>query len=84
MRDPEELQRQLDEVVGTRYDERGRPGLGRWLARSLPKWLAGLVLAIAAAVAVFLVLDRHIIAAHQRQPEAAPGKPVTVRILPAQ
>ena len=82
MEPDEEIRRKLDEVVGDRYDERGRPGIARWLARSLPKWIAGVLLAAGAAAVVFEVLDRHIIAAHQRKP-GGPPRPVTVEILPA-
>ena len=79
--DREELERKLDEVVGERYDERGDAGLVRWIRASLGKWAAALALAVVAAVVVFRVLDRHMIAAH-RKAEEAPRRPVVIDIVP--
>jgi hypothetical protein len=78
-RDDDALRKKLDEVVGTRYDERGRFGL-QWLRKSLAKWLAGAVLAVAAVALVWTVLDRHLKAAHA--PPGSERNPVMIRILP--
>ena len=80
-RDDDALKKKLDEVVGTGYDERGRFGL-EWLRRSLPKWLAGAVLAVAAVATVWTVLDRHLKAAHA--PPGSERNPVMIHVVPAE
>ena len=78
-RDDDALRKKLDEVVGRRYDERGRFGLA-WLRKSLPKWLAGAVLAVGVVWLVWTVLDRQLRAAHP-----VPGSeraPVMIQVLP--
>ncbi|HWH43059.1 MAG TPA: hypothetical protein VNU21_24640 [Usitatibacter sp.] len=80
-REEDALRKKLDEVVGTRYDERGRFGL-QWLRKSLPKWLAGAVLAVAAVATVWTVLDRHLRAAHARP--GSERNPVMIQVLPAE
>jgi hypothetical protein len=79
-RDEDALRKKLDEVVGTRYDERGRFGL-QWLRKSAPKWLAGAVLAVAVVATVWTVLDRQLKAAHA--PPGSERNPVMIDVLPA-
>ncbi len=80
MRDPqEEIRKRLDEVVGTEFDERGKRWGARWLRASAPRWITGVLVAIAMAALVWEVLDRHLKAAHQKPP---PDRPVVIEILP--
>lgn len=82
MRDEkEELRRRLDEVVGTAFDERGERWRAAWLRRSLPRWIAGVLIGVAMAALVWWILDSHLKAAHHAPPQ--PNRPVTVDILPA-
>jgi hypothetical protein len=77
----EELQKRLDEVVGTAYDdERGKRWRLHWLRASLPRWILAVVLAIGMVSLIWLVLDRHLKAAH-RAPDAPRG-PVIINIVP--
>lgn len=81
MRDPqEEIRKRLDDVVGTEFDERGRRWGAQWLRASAPRWIAGVLVAVAMVFLVWEVLDRHLKAAHEKpQPE----RPVVIQILPA-
>ena len=79
MRDPqEELKRRLDDVVGTEFDERGARWGAGWFRKSVPRWIAGVVVAIAMVAIVWEVLDRHLKAAHH----APEPRPVIIDILP--
>lgn len=81
MRDPqEEIRKRLDEVVGTGFDERGRRWGRSWIRESAPRWIAGVLVAIAMVFLVWEVLDRHLKAAHRQRPEAS--RPVIVDIVP--
>ena len=75
------LRKKLDEVVGTRYDERGEPWRLPWLRKSVRKWLAGAVLAVLMAIAIWRVLDHYLVAAHQNPRQDQ--RPVIIQILPA-
>ncbi len=79
--DSDDIEKKLDEVVGKRFDEeRYGTASARWRRRLL-KWALGVAFAAAAAAIVFVVLDRHLKAAHDK-----PGtvkEPVPVRIIPA-
>ncbi len=74
------VRKKLDEVVGTRYDERGEPWRVPWIHRSLRKWLAGAVLAVLMALAIWRILDHYLVAAHERPRED--HRPVIIDILP--
>jgi hypothetical protein len=74
MRDPEEeINRQLDAVVGDSYEPPRR-----WAA-TLLKWGVGAALAIVAAMVVVGILDIHVTKA---QREAAQKRPVPVYLVP--
>ena len=79
VKEPFDIHRELDAVVG-RYDD--HPGerflrrYGRWLGRAV----AAAALAVAAAALVFFTLDQHVTDARNAP---APKTPVEVRILPA-
>ena len=80
MRDPQdEIRKRLDEVVGTEFDERGRRWGASWFRESAPRWIAGVLVAIAMVFLVWEVLDRQLKAAHHK-PEAS--RPVIVDIVP--
>jgi hypothetical protein len=76
MRVEDEVRRQLDNVVGDRYDP---PRDARNLVL---KWLAAAVLAVAAAATVMTILHTHLMQA-QTAPPPPSKKPVPVRIVPA-
>lgn len=73
--DPE-VKKQLDAVVGERFDPPRR------LRATLLKWLAAAVLAVAAAAIVMAILHTHLMQA-QTAPAPVSKKPVPVRIVPA-
>ena len=70
-----EIKKQLDTVVGGRFDP-PRPMRARLL-----KWVAAALLAVGAAAVVMTILHNHMT---QAQTAPAPKKPVTIRIVPAQ
>ena len=74
MRDSkDEINRQLDTVVGDSYDPPRR-----WKATIL-KWLAFAALAVAASVLIVGILDTHVMKA---QRNAAEKRPVPVHLIP--
>lgn len=70
-----EIKKQLDTVVGERFDP-SRPVRSRLL-----KWAAAALLAVGTAAVVMTILHTHMT---QAQTAPAPKKPVTIRIVPAQ
>ena len=70
----DEVKKQLDAVVGERYEPPRKP------REMLLKWLAAAVLGVAMALLVMFVLHKHLTDA---QTAAAPAKPVPVQIVPA-
>ena len=76
----DDIRKKLDEVVGTEFDERGRRWGREWFRRSLPAWIAGLVVAVAMAAGVWVVLDSHLKAAHHAPDPAR--NPVIINIVP--
>ncbi len=79
-REQDDIRKKLDEVVGTEFHERGKRWRWAWFRRSLPAWIAGAVLAIGMVVVVWVVLDRHLKAAHHAP--VNPQRPVIIDILP--
>ena len=79
VKEPFDIDKELDAVVG-RYDEhRGERFLrryGRWLGRAF----AASALAVATATLIFFILHKHVTDARNAPP---PKKPVPVHILPA-
>ena len=73
-----EIARSLDRVAGTRYEEEP-DAFRRWRNR-LVKGLVAAAASVAAAVTVFYTIE-----SHRLPPPAqpAPGKPITVTIVPA-
>jgi hypothetical protein len=71
----EEVRRQLDAVVGDRFDPPRA-----WRA-TLLKWLGAALLAVATAATIAGILDSNLTNA-EKNAEKAPKRPVTVRIVP--
>ncbi len=71
----DEVKRQLDAVVGDRFNPPNP-----WRARLL-RWAVAAALAVAAAAVITEVLDHYLVKAQTAPP---PKKPVTIRIIPAQ
>lgn len=69
-----EIKKQLDAVVGERFDP-PRPARA-----TLLQWLVAAILAVAVAAAITAILHTHLM---QAQTAPAPKKPVTIRIVPA-
>lgn len=74
------VEKELDAVVGKRYEERTCESASRRLGRTVAKWMAGAALAIATVSVIAWVLYTHL-----AKPQATPaaGKPVVIDILPA-
>ncbi len=77
----DEIEKKLDELVGKRFDEERYGTTPQRWGRKLAKWALGLVFGLLAAAIVFVVLDRHLKAAHDKPGGA--GKPVPVTIIPS-
>lgn len=73
MRSDDEVRRQLDAVVGDRFDP------PRKLGPVLLKWGAAALLAVAAAAVIVTILHTHL---RQAQTAPAPPRPVPIQILP--
>ena len=71
--DPE-VKKQLDAVVGDRFEPPRRP------RETLVKWILTALLAVAAAAAVMTILHTHLM---QAQTAPGPKRPVPVQIVPA-
>ena len=67
------MRKRLDEVVGTRFDESGRPA----------KWALAALLAIGAAAVVAYVIEAHRLPSDEALKAASQRKPVEVIIVPA-
>jgi hypothetical protein len=74
------IEKELDAVIGKRFEERTSQSAGRRLGRSVAKWMLGAALAIAMVAVIALVLHTHL-APPQAMPAAA--KPVVIEIVPA-
>ena len=74
MKFDDEVRKQLDAVVGERFDP------PRTLRATLLKWLLAAILAVSAAAGVMAILHTHIMKA---QTAPAPKKPVTIQIVPS-
>lgn len=74
--DREELKRKLDDVVGTRFDPLDS---GAAFRKRLPKWIAGIICAIAAAALIVWVIEAHRLPPQMPRPAV---KPVPVQIVP--
>lgn len=75
------IRKELDAVIGNRFEDRTSEGAGRRLGRTAAKWVLGAALAIATVSVIALVLHTHL-----AQPQATPAsaKPVVIKILPPQ
>lgn len=75
MRFDDEVQKQLQAVVGDSFDPPRRWG------PTLAKWLVAALLAVGASAAIVGILHQQVM---QAQTAPAPAKPVQVQILPAE
>lgn len=81
MKFDDEVAKQLDAVVGERYQPPDR-----WRSR-LGKWILAAILAVGMSALIIGILDKHVGEAKSHaaeQAEKSPKKPVPVTIIPAQ
>lgn len=74
MKIDEQVRKELDAVVGDRFDPPRKP------RETLLKWVMAALLAVGAAAVVMTILHRHLT---QAQTAPAPKRPVPVNIVPA-
>jgi len=74
-----EVQRKLDEVVGSDYDAPLVRGIGAWVRARWMKWLLGVVFAVGAMLLIVYTIESHRLPPN---PPAPVKKPVPVQIIP--
>ena len=79
MKEPIDIDKELDAVVGL-YDEGRGERFWRRYGRRLGRAVAAATLAVASAGLIAFILHKH---AADAQTAPAPKKPVTVRVIPA-